>query len=138
MELSLLDEKIRKLEKLRKVLSDPDVQSVLADPELVALIESLNKLAIPAPRAATNGQRDTVPPPPGTLLGETLRAARTHVAPYAAADVVDTMEASNFSFEAGDHRIAVNGALRTLSDRGFIRLKQQGIGRRPTLYENPK
>jgi hypothetical protein len=141
MELSFLDEKIRKYEKLKKVLSDPDVQEVLDDPELVALIESLHKL--PPKTANGNGgnpaPRQLPPPPPtGTLLGETLKAARSHAEPFSAGEIVATMGANQFTFEAGDSRIAVNGALRTLHERGFITLKQQGIGRRPTLYENPK
>src|ERR1035437_3418265 len=115
MELTILYQKIRKLEKLKKVLSDPDVQEVLADPELVALIESLNKRD---PKTATNGSRDTAPPPPGTLLGETLSAASTYAAPFSAKEIVATMQAKGFNFQSETPQIAVNGALRPLQQRG--------------------
>lgn len=139
MQLTLLDEKIKKLEKLKKVLSDPDVQEVLADPELVALIQSLSSLKGSASTAviASSGVRDTVPPPPGSLLGEVYRATRSLDRPFQAKDIVDVLKNGlNYSFEASDPQIAINGALRDLFQKGWITLKQQGVGRRPTLYEN--
>ncbi len=148
LDLQSLEGRIRKLQKLRDLLSDEETRELMADPEvLAALKESL---------VGTNGASEKNSRKPAqdahkTLFDEeaseskmpgagTLRMAAYDVAltlrpRFKAKEVLERLEADGYKFDASDHMIAVNTAIRGLMKKGLVRLVSAGSGRKGNQYE---
>ncbi len=105
--LVALDEKIRKLQLIRQLASDPDVASLLAD------IVSGNGVAAPKPQkplAERKGVRYDVLAYVGDSIGE-YRTAR---------QIADLMEEAKYKFASHHHTTTVRESLRELEKERLV------------------
>lgn len=135
-----IDARIRKLQKLKEVLSDAGLRELIADPELLALLKGA---------VSTNGNGSTTKheiaseqiesedkplPAEGSLKRKVLDTART-LGKFTGHDIINNLvQTHDFG---RNPMIAVNQALRHLSrgSKPFIRVVRSGSGRIPHIYE---
>lgn len=128
IELQDIDEQIRKLQELRKVVADPQMASLLN--QLLASKNGHSALPIMA-----NAQGKHKAKKKGTFIekiAETCRAFGT--GEFKISDVITAFEARGFVFAAKDKSVATYSAMRRLQDRKLITVVTRGIGAKPSTY----
>lgn len=122
--IATIDAKIRKLQELKRLASDPEMLQILES--LVA--PSANKPQAPQPN-----------PRPGPRRGEqrnaVFRAMREISGRFTATDIVGVLKTNGFVFAAKSPSIAVNSILRKLVAKGELVVAVQGSGRAGNQYE---
>jgi hypothetical protein len=138
LNVSKIDERIRKLQELRRLASDPEMLHLLR--ELVDDSANRNESAAeaPAPSAAVAPVAITREPRmrrprKGALIKTASRVVDTLAGEYDFHAVMDRMREVGFQF-AGKPEVAVNGVLRKLLKRKRIVLVEEGVGRTPNKY----
>jgi hypothetical protein len=117
-----LDDKIRKLQQLRDLLSDPEIarlaRSILSKPNgAVATTVAASAITAPTRRGRPPKRKR------GSLKTKALEIVRKSTGPLSAKAVAEAMESEGFSFEAQDKFIAVSKALRSLAKATKIHYK---------------
>jgi hypothetical protein len=150
VDLQAIEARIRKLTKLRDILSDKDTMELMADPEVMkAFLESVGTRSNGGSNHAVKGGADDVTlfgdavhdrnmPGEGTLRNAVYREGLVLGSPFVAKTIVKRLEASGFKFGTSDHMIAVNQALRSLHRKKLVKMVERGSGRRGNLYEAVK
>jgi hypothetical protein len=142
--LTALDARIAKLQKVRDFLADDEMRELISDPEVMLLLQQAAE--------ARNGHKpmqivstdDSVAdsavalPGEGTLRRRVLDIARAMGSRFEARDVIERLKASGFELEASNPMVAVNTALRSLIKKKLVRLARAGSGRVPHMYEARK
>ena len=151
IDLLSLEKRIRNLQKLRDLVADDEMMEALRDQEVFAMLkESLGvkghggaqptatlrnpSISVLFPDASD----DDGLPAPGTLRRAVYDVALSLGPKFTAAEIVTKLEAQGHTFDAADHAIAVNTALRALQNKNLVRLVEQGSGRRGNRYEITK
>jgi hypothetical protein len=145
LDLSTLDAKIRKFQKLKELLSDAETRDLLADPEVRLFIQetvrgngslqSLDKVAQP------EGQKPKKLLRPGTLLAEVFNTTtdlNEVKGNFTVKDVVERMQSRSYKFAAKNREIAVNSSLVKLAEAKLIRVVTRGKGRRAGIFGHAK
>jgi hypothetical protein len=111
-----IDDKIRKLQQLRDLLSDPEIakiaRNILSHPNATASAidagasDTLSGQAIP--RRFTKKKR-------GTLVKKVAAIISESAVPLTARQVADVLEVDGFEFKANDKYVSVSKALRGLA-----------------------
>jgi len=127
-----IDEQIKKLQELRRLVSDP---------AMTPLLESLFANGYADQVHAT--ENDSSASPNGSRKGDVVKAAEIVVRRlgfqghrFKRSDVLAAMHENEFQFTAQTPDIAVNGALRKLVIREVIRVAVKGSGRAGHQYEH--
>lgn len=131
---SALDEKIRKLQQLRDLLSDPEIAKIARN-----LLSQRNGAEPPAPTPVSSSANVTrrirrSGRKRGALLKAALDIVKSAAKPLTAKDVTGFMELNGFNFEAKDKQIAVSKALRVLAGQRRIGSERTGRGKAPLVY----
>jgi hypothetical protein len=142
IDLSPLDAKIRKFQKLKELLSDAETRELLADPEVRLFIQQTVR-SNGSSRIVAEEPESTRPKPqkklrPGTLLANILEATTDLKAHFTVKDVVEAYNAKGFSFEAKNPEVATLSTLNKLAKHKFIRVWKKGKGRRATIFTQAK
>lgn len=149
-DLQSIETRIRKLQKLRDLLSDEETRELMSDPEVLAALRETvnsangaNKNAAKAAHEAGSLFTDEVEaetklPAEGTLRRAVFDVVMTFTGRFFARNVLEKLEESGYQFEASDHMIAVNTALRGLQHKKLVRLVAKGSGRKGNKYEVSK
>jgi hypothetical protein len=144
IDLTTLDIRIRKLQKLRALLADNETRELMADPEVMDYLKQVvsngngNSNAEHAnaqPQLQLKPDADETLPAEGSLKRKVLDTARTISGKFDTALIVQEMSRDGFRFEAQQPKISVNQALTKLAGKGLIRLVRRGSGRQPNYYE---
>ena len=143
--LTAIDARIRKLQKLRELLNDEETLELISDPEVMAMLQPTNgangsKPMLPEPVTTddtVNADAALATPAEGSLRRRVLDIART-TGRFEARYIVEILLQTGYSFDASDPMIAVNTALRALIKKKFIKLVRAGSGRMPHTYEARK
>ncbi len=143
--LTALEARIAKLQKVRDLLADEETCALISDPEVMALLQQVaesrngHKPEQAVTSAATEDGAGDVPalPGEGTLRRRVLDIARA-TGKFEARDVINKLEASGYKFDASDSMVAVNTALRGLIKKRLVRIARTGSGRVPHVYEARK
>jgi hypothetical protein len=129
-----IDGEIRRLEEQLQVLRD--LKRIASNPNAATIMEkfvSSNGSQLPA-------MIESSPSPPnpvsrGDLTRAVLNACRSIGSKFGVNDVISKMRETGFVFAAHNPQIAVNGVLRKLVNKGYIKLVSSGTGRIPSIYE---
>lgn len=136
LDLKTIDERIRKLQKLRNLLADEEIRDLIVDPEMQALIrEATSSAGNGAGKATGVLVMHRHLPAEGSLRRRVLDIAVARGTRFDRRHIVSQMRAEGYQFDASDPDVAVNQALRKLADARLIRVSRQGSGRRPSIYE---
>jgi len=124
LDLTKLDSTIAKMQDVRRLMEDPDARKLLES------IFAENGWA-----RTKNGRK----PPPSTERGDLKDSVRGAVAEtrgkFTAGDLASTLTENGYVFTAKNPKIAVDGVLRVLFKKHFIRVAEVGSGRTPTQYQ---
>jgi hypothetical protein len=127
---ALIDRKIQKLRQLQSLLADPEmaelVQTMFASKPATGAASQQAELNLPKVRKAYQRQG-------GSLIEETYRYLREWGEPATAKDLADFMQSSGYNFKAKDRHIAVSKALRQLAVRR-IKHKRGDHAKAPIIY----
>ncbi len=129
---ALVQEKIRKLQALAKLLDDPDISSLIAQfglPGEKFAGTSPAQMKLPVTRKP--GRK------PGALVKEALTVVQSGTTEVSAKRVTEIMERRGFVFETNDKEIAVSKALRKLAKEGIIEKRRSGLGKKSALLYKP-
>jgi hypothetical protein len=135
---TLIDRKIKKLQALR---------DLLADPEMVELVQTMlvGNAPKPATVAASQEMQFEFPRPPrkyrrhgGSLIDQAYKSLRQHGERTTAKDLADFMRSSGYKFKARDANIAVSKALRILADLGRIKAERGEHAKAAIVYWAPQ
>jgi hypothetical protein len=122
--LQKIDEQIRKLQELKRFMSDPTTA-----PMIEQLISSNGEVS---------PQYAKLPIGKSTQRGALLKAVeivcKTAPSDFTAKEVIRNLELQGYMIQAKDKAIAVNGALKRLLKRGVINVTSAGAGKRPSIY----
>jgi hypothetical protein len=146
LDLSPVEAKIRKFQKVKQMLSDPEIHEVLADPEMLAVIQQTirgnGSLGALVEIQSQGSQAHHVELRPilreGTLLADIMNATLAMPKRFKVKDVLNHMKTTGYVFDAKKPDIAVNSALRKLAKRKYIRLITKGRGRNPHIFGHAK
>lgn len=125
--LNDIDEQIKKLQELRRVISDPAMAGLLNQ-----LLASKNGVTPVSPRN-TQGEHKAK----GDFAAEILVSCKTIPpleTPFTIRAVIAAHEARGGTFTAKDKAIATYGALKRLVKSRDVIMVEQGIGSKPSLY----
>ncbi len=118
VDLKKLDEKIRKLQMIRELASDPETATLL------------NDVLSPNGNGAKNGH---APSPqngesanPEGLLGYADRAVRAISGTFTTNDLITKMKELGYVFTAKDAAVATYGVMLRLRDKGVISIVEKG------------
>jgi len=130
-----VEERIRKLQLIHQIVSDPELLSLLQ--EVLADADSKNGLAL-APQEGepekSGPERAVESPKRGNLLRRVLDTANSMPGPFDVNAIEQRMVQSGFPFGAKSPKIAVGSALRKLERRNMIRILTRGSGSAPNIY----
>jgi len=128
IELNDIRERIRKLQELEKVMSDPAMAILLNE---VLAAKNANNTAIPA-----NTQHEYKANKKGTLVEGIERICMSFPLErqFTIKDVVEAYEQAGNIFIAKDKAIAAYGAMQRLVARGTLS-EHKGVGKKPTIYQ---
>ena len=140
--LTTIDARIRKLQKLRSLLADDETRELIADPEVMTLLRdsvSSNGNGKPAQQAASAASEESEEtgerlPAEGSIKRKVLDTARTFTGKFDTRMIVDQMVRDGVNF-GRDPMLSVNQAMRHLARKNLIRLVRLGSGRQPNIYE---
>ena len=114
------------------------LKEFLADPETAGLLREIIEGAIKE-RSKVIPTHEILPSNivrRGSVIAAAYRATVTFPSTFTATDIQKRMMELGFRFTAAHPIIAVNSAMRKLTERRAIRIVRKGSGRRPNLYEN--
>ena len=128
IDIKKIDDKIKKLEMIRLLASDP---------EMVEILEGVVTPNGTGPRTAPVESQETAAKPKRGEQTEAVREAVSGMmsARFTSADIVEAMERADFRFVAQSPTIAVNGVLRKLVKNGTLTVAVKGSGRAGNQYE---
>ena len=136
MNLSVIDAKIEKLQRIRQLLSDDSTRELLSDPEAMALLQQAISTGRTNGVLVKDNELDPTLPPEGSLIRTVLDTGRNCPNKFNTRYIVEKMKINGFRFLAQHPTISVNAALKKLTEQGYFQVVQQGSGRIPTIYEN--
>ena len=124
-----IDEKIKRLQDLKRIASDPEMVRLLLETVSDNSVETQPNRSSPR----TSRKRG------GTKKGELAQAVKKAVASinhaFTADTVVSWMQTHDYIFTAKDPKIAVNGVLRKMAKKQQLKIVKAGSGRVPNEYE---
>lgn len=139
LDLSTIDNRIRKLQRLKVLLTDEATRELIADPEMLELLRAAasknGNVAGAAEPVTTTSKAEGYLPAEGSLRRVALEVARAATRKFDSRYVMEKMRLGGYKFESKSPLIAVNTALRSLSKRGLIHRVRVGTGRTPHIYE---
>jgi len=143
VDLTTLDAKIRRLQKLRELLTDEDTRELLSDPDTVAFIQQSRNgngaRSVPAAESPIDSDdeedRSSLLPGEGSFRRKVLEIAEACAGKFDARYILGKLNNSGHHFDADNPMIAVNTALRALQRKELVRLVRAGSGRQPHIYE---
>ena len=127
IDVKKIDDKIKKLEMLKLLASDP---------EMVELLEG-----VVTPNETTSGgaPEETQATATKTKRGDQRKAVLKSISEmlgrFSALDILEAMERGGFQFSAKSPIIAVNGVLRKLVKGGSLTVAVEGSGTKGHVYE---
>jgi hypothetical protein len=120
-----IDERIQKLQELRKVMSDPEMAALLNQ-----LLASKNGNAI-MPTASVHKAKKK-----GDFIKQIARICEYFaMEPFKISDVIKAFESAGHTFKAQDKNVATYSALKRLVKRGMLKIIVQGKGAKPSVYQ---
>lgn len=142
VDLKAIDDRIRKLQKLRELLADEDTCKLIADPEVLNMLRdsvTANGNGNSASHAASehapeSEDTDERLPAEGSLKRRVLDTARAFTGKFDIRSIVEQMTREGFEF-GRDPMLSVNQAMRHLARENLVRLVRAGSGRQPNIYE---
>lgn len=120
--LQKIDEQIRKLEELKRFMSDPTTAPMIE--QLISGEVSPQYAKLPIGKSTRRG----------ALLKAVEIVCKTATSDFTAKDVIMNLELQGYVIQAKNKAIAVNGALKRLVKRGVINVTSVGAGKRPSTY----
>src|SRR5260221_1725773 len=135
--------RIRKLQKLRTLLTDEDTRELIADPEVMALLRngtgnngSVTSSGRGSMTPSYGGEvDDTNLPPEGSLIRAVLDTARGCPGKFDVNYIFNKLTAEGYTFEAKLRKPSINTSLMRLIDRNLVRLVRKGSGRIANIFE---
>lgn len=119
IDITKIDERIRKLQQIKELASDPETRELLAD------VLSLNG----------NGHSPkTRKVQRGSLSDAVERACLQQAMKFTVQDIVNALHKDSFQFAAKDEQVAVYSAMRRLRDRGVIDIVEEGGPGKPAKW----
>jgi len=119
IDIAKLDEKIRRLQQIRELASDPEMRKILAD------VITVNGNG--THRMSKKAQK-------GALTDIVETACRESGAKFTVKDVVERMEAQGYHFSAKDSEIATYNAMRRLRKKGVLTVVEEGGPGKPAYW----
>jgi hypothetical protein len=117
----LIDRRIRKLQKLKGVLADPEMSELLQEmftgSSKVVPVAASQPTQLPLSKARRKYKRNGG----SSLIERTYESLRKYGEGTSAKELADFMKSSGYKFKAKDANIAVSKALRLLADLGRIK-----------------
>ncbi|HEY6127994.1 MAG TPA: hypothetical protein VIW23_07415 [Candidatus Acidoferrum sp.] len=115
IDIGAIDRAIAKLQELRKLASDPDVAPFLKN--------------------GSGPSKQETPIYKTALGGAVINACREQTDDFTVKDIADFLIKIEYKFRGQDPKKSVGNVLRALARDGHIKIKQQGKGRRETIYQ---
>lgn len=126
-----IDEQIRKLQELKKLVADPEMLPLLES----LLVQNGNGNA-PAKHSHTYSRKRVGRQLKRGNLVETVEKTIADMSGRLTAPMVArTMAHNGFKFASQKPKVAVNGVLRNLVKNGMLKIVVEGSGRAPNQYE---
>jgi len=127
IELRDIDEKIERLQELRRFMSDPERAALLNQ-----LLASKNGNSSP-PTVTT--QQEGKAKSGMSFIGKIEETCKSFGSTaFTIRDVIQSYESRGYTFKARKKAVAVYTAIRRLQERGVVKLEHQGIGSQPSSY----
>ncbi|MGA2770305.1 MAG: hypothetical protein ABSG26_05775 [Bryobacteraceae bacterium] len=129
IDVEKIDEKIRMLEAIKQIASNPDMAALLEG----VIVDRAPAPGRTPPKSTKSGKQQFVR---GALKEAVLEAIRKQAKPFSAYELTDGMLADGvYQFTASNPPIAVNDVLRSLvRKKQEVRLYQKGKGGTPHTY----
>jgi hypothetical protein len=120
-----IDEKIRRLQELRRIVSDPSMASLLND--LIASKNGGCPAAIPQSEYKAKE---------GSLLAKIEETCRSFGSePFTIRQIVQRFESQGNVFEAKDKAVSAFSAVKSLVKKGIVKQIKQGYGSQPSYFQ---
>lgn len=128
IELRDIDEQIRKLQELRKLVADPDMIALLNQ-----LISVKNGHSTGIVLSSTVGKENTKKK--GRFIEKIEETCRNFgTSSFTINDVIKAFEQRGNVFGANNKSVATYSAMRRLQKRRVVEVVQQGVGSAPSTY----
>jgi hypothetical protein len=134
IDVSKIDDRIRKLQELRRIASDPELADLLA--ELVSVNGHQNQRS-PFGNKPVVEVNAGLEPEFGQFTRIVRQVCSTLPGRFSIRDVMRELEKISYQITAQKPLVAVGGVLRKLADpkRKVLRLVEESSGRKPNFYE---
>jgi hypothetical protein len=138
IDVTKLETRIKRLQKLKELLADPDACDALADPEIMsAFREALGlngrqHVLLGTEREGTSVE--TSLPPEGSQVRAVYDAAKTLHGSFDIKTLKEAMVNNGHKFTAQDPMVALWSALRSLKNKKLVRVIHKGSGKNPDIY----
>jgi len=125
-----IDEQIRKLQELRKIVADPEMASLINQLFARKNGQSIMSIADAQDKDKAKTQKR------GTFIGKIEEVVRSmpQTSTFTLNDVIEVFEASGNAFNAKNKSVATYTAMRRLEKRKVIEVVERGIGSKPSTF----
>jgi hypothetical protein len=130
IDVGKIDDQIRKLEELKRFMSDPTTAPMIE--QLISQNGSVNAASRPTEKSPKlpHGQVTQR----GALLAAVENTCKILPGDFNQKEVIEKLESQGYAFQAKDKNIAVYSALKRLVKRGVLHLTSKGKGKKPSTY----
>ena len=130
-----IDEQIRKLEELKRFVSDPTTAPLIE--QLISQNGNVNAASRVVPKKTESFHGQTTPR--GELLDAVEAVCRaTGHAEFTCRQVIEQLDAKGYRFQAKNKMVAVNGALKRLVKRNVLKVTEKGTAKKASTYKIPE
>jgi hypothetical protein len=127
-----LDTKIKRLQKLKELLDDPDACDALSDPDIMTQIR--DSLGNNGHHAIEESPTPTYFPGEGTVRLAVYEAAKRINGSFDTRAIISEMKKAGYKFTAKSPKAAVYGILKKLWAAKLLKLVRTGSGRSPSTF----
>lgn len=127
-----LDTKIKRLQKLKELLDDPDACDALSDPDIMTQIR--DSLGGNGHHAIVESPTPAYFPGEGTVRLAVYEAAKRINGTFDAKSIVSEMKKAGYKFTAKNPKTAVYGVLKKLWTAKLLKIVHTGSGRSPSTF----